>query len=165
MAEFAEAFGEPSTRASEVEDSFWRRVAQHLEQHGVRGALALFEVVLVARRDPSVGTEPHSVQAVDDDVTDDIARVLHPVYVADLVAVIGRDRDLDDPLAAIEELDDDLGVKVKSVPVVNEWEFRKGRHVVCAVSGMDFTQVRPEQRILDTREDAVAEPLVRGHTA
>src|SRR5438046_406630 len=65
MAEFAQAFGEPSTRASKVEDSLRGRAAQHLEQDGVRRALAFLEVVLVARRNPAVCAESHPVQAVD----------------------------------------------------------------------------------------------------
>src|SRR6185312_1893079 len=153
---FAQAFGKPSTRASEVEDSLWGRAAQHLEQDGVRRALTFLEVVLVARGNPAVCAESHPIQAVGNNITDDRACVLHSIHVADLVAVIGRDRDLNDALTTIEELDDDLSVKIESVRVVHERKLREGRDVVCPVAAMEFTQVRLEHRILDTREDAVA---------
>ena len=50
----------------------------------------------------------------------DVLRVLHAVHAADLVAVVGRDRQLDDALPGVQQLDDDLGVEVEVVRVEPE---------------------------------------------
>jgi hypothetical protein len=50
----------------------------------------------------------------------DVLGVPDAVDVADLVAVVGGDRHLDDPLPGVEQLDDDLGVEVEVVRVERE---------------------------------------------
>jgi len=56
----------------------------------------------------------------------DVGRVAQPVHVADLVAVIGRDRHLEQALLGQHELDDDLGVEVEDVGVEVERDRLEG---------------------------------------
>jgi hypothetical protein len=114
VAILAQPLGEAAAGATEVEDPLGGCVAERVDDDRVRGVLALLQLVLATDRHPLVRAEPHLGEPVLDDVTDHVARVLHPVDVADLVAVVGRDRDLDDPLPLIQELDDDLVSKSKS---------------------------------------------------
>jgi hypothetical protein len=76
------------------------------------------------------GAEAHLVSAVTGHVPADVPGIPHAVDVADLIAVIGRDRYLDNPLDGLEELDDHLGVEVEAVVVAVE------RHVAQSSDGV-----------------------------
>ncbi len=85
----------------------------------MRGVL-LARVELIINRPVFAGDEAEFPESVADDVGRHVACVLQSVDVADLVTVEGRDRDLDDPLPGVNELDDDLGVEVEIVGVTLE---------------------------------------------
>ncbi len=91
--------------------------------------------------------------------------VLHAVDVADLVAVVRRDRHLADPLPGVEELDDDLGVEVEVVRVQVERDRAERLRRVHAVAGVELAEVRPEQLVLEAAQDLVPDELVERHAA
>src|SRR5580692_6438680 len=57
--------------------------------------------------------------------------VLHPVYVTDLIAIVGWDRKFPDRQACYHQLDDDLGVEMKILRIAVE---RNCRESLCRVN-------------------------------
>jgi hypothetical protein len=103
------------------------------------------------------------VRAVTKGVQADVARVPQPVHAADLVAVERRDRHLLDALPGFIELHDDLGVEVEVVRVPLEGNLAQRCDAVGAVSAVPFAQLHPRHRVLEAREDAIADVLVERH--
>ncbi len=124
VAEGAGARGEGAAAAAQVEDPGRGHLAQPLEDDAVGAVVALLDLVLGPDRCRPAGEEPVLGEPVADHVGGHVARVLHAVDRADLVAVVRGDGDLDDALAGVDELDDDLGVEVEPVAVLLE---RRGR--------------------------------------
>ena len=97
-------------------------------------------------------------------MADHVARVAHPVDVADLVAVVRRDRHLGDALAGAVQLQDDLGVEVEAVGVGDERHVGEGIDAVGAVAGVPLAEREAAARgVLEAGEDAVADELVHRH--
>src|SRR5262245_25510545 len=115
VAEGAQLLTEESTRAAQVQDLCWRTL--HPAEDGtMRAVEGLLERVLALGR-PSRAPEPCLLRPIAHDVGGDVTRVTEAVDVADLVAVVGRDRDLLDGHPSVDEPDDDLGVEVEPVGV------------------------------------------------
>ena len=110
-------------------------------------------------------SEPVLAEAVPNGVDHDVAGVGDAVDPRDLVAVVGRDRHLDDAFAGTEQLQDDLGVEVEVVAVADERELGERRHPVGAVPRVPLAQTRAGDRVLCGGEDPVADVLVERHAA
>src|ERR1035438_678590 len=89
-----------------------------------------------------------------------VPRVFHAVDVADLVAVIGGNRQLPDAHLGTKQLDDDLRVEMKIVGIPAEGQFFQGFDRVETVSGMEFGEVGMEQPVLYSGEDLVPHVFV-----
>ena len=96
---------------------------------------------------------------------EDIPRVTHPVDVADLVAVVGRDRQLRDAEFFQDELDDDLGIEMKILRVPLERNLRQRAGRVEPVAGMKLREPGAEHPVLEIGQDLVADPFVERHAA
>ena len=107
--------------------------------------------------------KPDLAEAVADRVDHDVAGVGDPVHPRDLVAVVGGDRDLDDPAVRAEQLQDDLGVEVEPVAVADERQVGQRRHPVGAVARVPLAEADPGDHVLGAGEDAVADELVQRH--
>ena len=165
VARFAQALGQHAVRAPEVEDAPRRPVAQPAEDDVVRAARALLELVGLAVERELAAAEAHLVGAVAEDVTGDVPCVAETVDVADLVAVVGGDRDLDDALPGLDQLHDDLRVEVEVVVVAVEGQVPQGGHRVGPVARVPLRERRAGGHVLDPGEDLVADVLVERHAA
>ena len=165
VARFAQPLGQHAVRAAEVEDAPRRPVAQPAEDDVVRAARALLELVGLAVERELAAAEAHLVGAVAEDVTGDVPGVAETVHVADLVAVVGGDRDLDDALPGLEQLHDDLRVEVEVVVVAVEGEVPQGGDRVGPVARVPLRERRAGGDVLDPGEDLVADVLVERHAA
>src|SRR5205823_3073595 len=67
---------------------------------------------------------------------DDVAGILHSVDVADFVAVVGGYRELSNPHARAHELNDDIGIELKSVCIAFKRNLLKRLHGIEPVSGV-----------------------------
>ncbi len=105
------------------------------------------------------------MQAVLHGVGRDVLGVLHAVDPADLVAVVGRDRHLDDPLAGLDHLQDDLGVEVEVVAVGGKGDLGEGVDGIRAVAAVPLGQIGPGHGVLPLGENPVADELVERHAA
>ncbi len=126
VAERLDARTELAVGAAEVEHPRRRPQLQPAEDAPVRGGGVVLDGVRVLGEGLLAGAEPHLVRPVPQDVLGDVLGVLHAVDVADLVAVVGGDRDLRDPEPCLVQLDDDLGVEVEAVDVVVERQLGEG---------------------------------------
>ncbi len=109
--------------------------------------------------------EVHAVGPGAQHRSDAVERVGNALDVADLVAVVGGDRHLDDPHPLGEQLDDDLGIEVEVAGVVLERDLRERRHPVGPVPGVELAQPGPQEPVLDRGQGPVAHELVQGHAA
>ena len=109
--------------------------------------------------------EAHLAEPEPDYVDGDVAGVLHPVDVTDLIAVVRRDRHLGEALLLAEQTQDDLGVEVEVVRVGLEVEVGEGVDPVGAVPAVPLAEVESGHGVLDAREDLVADELVERHAA
>src|ERR1035438_9752242 len=73
-----------------------------------------------------------------------VPRVFHAVDVADLVAVIGGNRQFPDAHSGAEQLDDDLCIEMKIVGVPAEGQLLQSFDRVKTVSGVEFGEVGME---------------------
>src|SRR5947209_1445457 len=96
---------------------------------------------------------------------DDVIRVAHAIDVADLVPVVGWNRDLGNAEALMPQLDDYLGVEMKVVGEPLEIDPGERVESVRAIAAVELGQLHAERAVLDCRENAVAEVLVRRHPA
>ena len=85
--------------------------------------------------------------------------------MADLVAVIGRDRQFENALPAIDQLDNDFRVEVKIIGVEREGQGGQGIHPIDPVAGVEFRQRGPEQAVLAGGQDPVADEFIGRHAA
>ena len=131
----------------------------------MRGAFAVLLVVGRAVEGELTGAEAHLVGAVAHDLEGDLLGVLQAVDVGDLVAVVGRDRDLDDALAGLDQLQDDLGVEVEAVAVALEGQPSQRLDRVRPVARVPLGQPDAGHGVLDRGQDAVADELVQRHAA
>jgi hypothetical protein len=76
---------------------------------------------------------------------DHVVGVAHAVDVADLVAVVGRDRHLEDALACHDELNDDFRVEMEDVGVALERQGLEALHGVDAIARVELRQPAPQQ--------------------
>ena len=130
-------------------------------------ARALVRLPLVLRR---LGAglrraEADAGEPVTDDVGRHVAGIAQAVDVADLVAVVRRDRHLDEAIAGGEQLQQDLGVEVEAVAVGLERDARQRGNRERAVAAVPLAQRHPGHGVLECGQDAVADELVRGHPA
>src|SRR4051812_1193397 len=80
---------------------------------------------------------PHAMEGVRD-----------AVHVADLVAVVRRDRDLFDAESLLDEFDDDLRIEVPVVRQPPERELLQGAHRIRTVSAVELGEAGADQRVL-----------------
>ena len=85
------------------------------------------------------------------------------IHVADLIAIVRRDGDFGDAMAALEELDDDLCIEMPVGRELIERNVAQCANGIGAVAGMEFRQMRAEQAVLDEGENLVADVLVHRH--
>ena len=121
------------------------------------------ELVLVRGEGQLARPEAQLVEPIPRDVGGDVLGVAQTVHVADLVAVVGRDRHLDDPLAGLVELHDDLGVEVEPIGVALERDVTEGVDPVGPIAAVPLAEVHAGHRVLVPAQDAVAEVLVHRH--
>ena len=79
---------------------------------------------------------------------DDVKRVSEAIDSADLVTVVGRDRDFLNALARDDELDDDFCVEMKDIRIAIEWERLNGGDSVDTVATMELGKLRSKQLVL-----------------
>ena len=132
--------GEPAVEATGIEHSRGRPVGEPAQQDGVGAVLRLDGVAVGAGRRDST-TEASPARPVPDDVHRDVARVAEAVHVADLVAVVRRDRHLDDALLGGEEAEDDLGVEVEPVGVRRQRQVGERVDAVRAVAAVPLREL------------------------
>ena len=120
-------------------------------------------VTVVQRLEPALVEHPQAVGDSLERRQQDVLGVPDAVDVADLVAVVRRDRHLDDPLPDVEQLDDDLGVEVEVVRVEREPDPPQRRHRVGAVAAVELGEPGAQQRVLHSGEESVADVLVERH--
>ena len=94
-----------------------------------------------------------------------IPRVTQSVDVTDFIAVKSRDRQFGDAKIPEHELNDNFGVEMKVVRVFFEWHLGQRLGRVKPVTGMELGQRRPENAILEPRQNLVANPFVSRHSA
>ena len=99
--------------------------------------------------------EAEPAQPVASSIGNDVLGVDEPVHVADLVAVVRRDRRLDDRFPSRVELQDDLGVEVEAVGVLLERDVGKRVDAVAPVTAVSLRQLETRQRVLDAGEEGV----------
>ena len=99
MSVLAQLGRELTARAPEVEDAPGRAGRDPIAQRVMRRELAFLHFVVLRHERGVAGAEADLVHAVAGYRSRDIARVPEAVDVTDLVAVIRRDRDLDDALS------------------------------------------------------------------
>ena len=165
MADLPQLLAQDTVRAAQVEDAAGGTIAEPGEYAPVGAAGVDLELVGLARERQLARAQPHAVEPVLRRVDEDIPGVPQPVDVTDLVAVIGGDGDLADPLRSLVELHDDLAVEVEPVGVALERDVAQGGDAVGAVAGMPFAEVGADHRVLNRREDPVPDVLVQGHAA
>ena len=73
--------------------------------------------------------------------SENVPRVLHPVYVTDFVAVKRRNRQLGDAQLFEHELDDDLRVEMEIVRIFFERNLRQRRGRIEAIAGMKLREL------------------------
>jgi len=129
----------------------------------VRAVLGRLELVLLGQADAAAVAEPGLLEPVGHHVLGHVGGVGHALDVADLVPVVGGDRDLGDPHARVVQLDDDLGVEVEAVRVLLERDPLEGVHRVGPVAGVEFAELGTECGVLEPRQDPVAQELVERH--
>jgi len=157
--------GQAARRAAQVEDRPRFLVPETGQDPPVGTRVVGLEPVLVARGGDAPRPEAGLLEPVPGHVHHHVAGVPQAVHVADLVAVVGGDRDLDDPLPGVVQLDDDLGVEVEVVGVAVERDGAQCGHAVGPVAGVELREARAEARVLEPGEDAVAHVLVARHAA
>ena len=86
----------------------------------------------------------------------DVPRVFYSVHVADLVAVVGRDRQFRDAQFLEHELHDDLRVEMEIVRVFLEGNLRQRLGRIKPVAGVELGELGPEHPVLETGQDLVA---------
>ena len=91
--------------------------------------------------------------------------VLQAVYIADLGAVVGRDRDLFDAEPFVAQFDDDLRVEVEIIGHVLGSNPAQGVQIISAVSAVELGQIQIERPVLHDGQDAVTDVLVKRHAA
>ena len=64
----------------------------------------------------------------------------------------------------IQQLDNNICIKVKIVGVYFERDGPQGIHPVGTVAGMEFRQVSSENLVLQGSEDLVSDPLIKRHS-
>ena len=142
------------------------RIEGELVAAGVAELQIVVRVVLRAHRlEAPLVEKAGTVRDVSQRREHHVLRVLHPVHAADLVAVVRRNRELDDPLAGVDQLDDDLGVEVKEVRVQAVGNLLQRRDRVDAIAAVKLGEARAEQQVLRPGQDAVADELVERHPA
>src|SRR5580704_6524010 len=92
----------------------------------------------------------HLVQAHPSHSLEDVPRVLHPVHVAYLGSVIGRDGKLGDLQTLQDELNDDLGIKVKVVCISLEGNLRQSFGGIDPITRMKLGERSPKNPVLET---------------
>src|SRR5207244_2599314 len=167
---FAQLGGERAAGAPEVENS--RARLDQLERDRLRTfeaelrhVPAVAETLLRLHVELTGVEKAHLLKACLRDGLDHVPAVLHSIHVTDLVAVIGRDGKLKDPLPGQNELDDDLGVEVEIVRVELERDPSQRIGRVDPVAGVKLAQIGSEHSVLPPCEDLVANELVRRHAA
>jgi len=91
-----------------------------------------------------------------------VAQARNPAF---LVTVAGRDRDLDDARVHVGGLKQDIGVEMKVIGVHLEGNTAQKPGCVGAIAGVVLAQAFPGQPILESRQNAVSNPLVERHSA
>ncbi len=116
----------------------------------VAGILALFnrimnEIFLEFRETPhrpaGLLVAPHR--------PDHVPGILEPVHVADLVAVISRNRHFLDPVALVMQLDDDLGVEVEIIRHPREIDLPQRVQIVGAIAAVKLRQIHPQRAVFE----------------
>ena len=92
--------------------------------------------------------------------TQNVARILQPVHVAQFGSIVGRDRNLTDRHRLMVEFDDDLRVEMKIVGHPGEIQLGERVQIICAISAVKFRQVHAQRAILQNGEDAVARVFI-----
>ena len=155
--------------AAQIEDARTRR--HELERGRVRARHVELGFVMRIRRrgrfaiEAAIVEESHSLAPGDEHRPDDIRRVLEAVHVADLIAVIGRNRDLLDALSRRQQLDDDLGVEMEFAGVEGERNLLQRGDRVHAIAGVELAQCGSQHPVLEPGQDPVAGEFVQGHAA
>ena len=163
MAQAASFVGERTVGTPDIEYTPGRRLAQPGEQRSVRASGCVLQLIRLGRERQLTGTEPELVKPVPGDIHDDVAGVGEPVDMTDLVAVVGRDRHLEDALLRLPELDDDLGVEVEPGRVPLKRDVGQGIDAIGAIAAVPLAEIETRQMILDGGENAVADELVDRH--
>src|SRR5262245_10609089 len=96
---------------------------------------------------------------------DNILRIAQTVYMTNLVTISRRNINLDDLHVILDELEKDLGVKVKIVGVKGEPDGRKGSGGICAITRVPFAEMNAGQPVLQIGKDPITDVLVKRHAA
>ena len=107
--------------------------------------------------------EAHLLGAIPQHLPRHVLGVLDAVHVADLVAVVRRDRNLLQPLPRLEQLQDDLRVEVEAVRVLVERDRAERVDAVGAVPAVPLAEVGADHGVLEPRQDPVPHVLVERH--
>ena len=91
--------------------------------------------------------------------------VLHSVHVADLVAVVCRNRQLGDPEFLEYKLNDDLGVEMELACVFFEWDLGESSCCLESIAGMKFGEICSQHSVLECGQNLIPDPFVKGHSA
>src|SRR5450631_3228491 len=135
-----ELLGQQAAGATQIEHLAGRSRSEEREDATVRTVWALLELVLVAEGDALTVAEARLVQSVPRDVGHDVSGVPHPLDVADLVAVVSRNRYLPNQLPGVVHLNDDLGVEVEPVGILLERNVLQRLDAVRPVARMELRQ-------------------------
>lgn len=94
-----------------------------------------------------------------------MAGVGDAVDVTDFVAVVSGDGNFAHAIAAFEEFENDLSVKVPVAGELVEGNAAECADGIGAIAGMEFGEAGADEAILDEGQDFVAEELVERHVA
>jgi hypothetical protein len=108
---------------------------------------------------------PIDARTVTIDRFNNVLGILHSVYVADFVAIVGGNGNFVDAKALVLELDDDFRVEVEIVRHLGEINTAEGVEVVGAVAGVEFGEIQIKGVVFEKGEDLVSDVLVKRHAA
>ena len=163
VAHGSQVGGDEAVGAPDVEDATTAPAGHPPHELAVARVLVGLVLVALAGDGEAVVPEAHPLQAVPEHVGDDGPRVGDAVDVADLVAVVGGDRHLDDPGSVVVQLQEHLGVEVEAVRVLLEGDAGQRGHREGPVAGVPLGEVQAAHGVLEAGEDAVADVLVERH--
>ena len=158
----------PDIPASAADIQHVSAAARGIDRHGVgRGEPELEVVGFFRRRDIELAIEKqiHLMQPCPHHRFTNIEGVLQSVDVTDFVAVKGWNRQLENAEFFQNQLNDNLGVEVKSPAIAFERQLRERVGGIQAIAGVKLRQVRLQHPVLESGQDLVADPFVVRHPA